>query len=348
MESRANSFDFLRLFAATLVILSHSFPLTGRAFEPYLWLSGTETLGDLAVDVFFIMSGFLIARSWLDDPRAHVYFAKRLLRLLPALAVVVALTVLVLGPLVTVLGARTYFSNPDTWRYFSNLLLYPLALYLPGVFRHTPYRSAVNGSLWSLPVEATMYLLDAVLGLCRVLGNARLLGTFVALMLGFEWYVRHDAALVDSTIGWVKLEPVLRLTVYYFTGSVIQVSGFRPRFALAPALGLALLLAATFRTSYQPFAQHVALPYFVFALAFAEIPWLRRFGRHGDFSYGTYLYAFPIQQTCVHFMPDLGPAGLFFVATPLTIGMAALSWHLVERPALALKKRFLVRPTGST
>ena len=151
---RPNNFDLLRFVAATLVLIDHSFVLTGRHGLPGPFVY--ETLGGFAVAVFFIISGFLVAGSWQRTPDLGTYAAKRALRIVPAYAAVIALCALVLGPLVTELSLGRYFGHPQTWSYFWNLTFFRLHYSLPGVFSGNPFPHAVNGSIWTLPIEIKM------------------------------------------------------------------------------------------------------------------------------------------------------------------------------------------------
>ena len=172
LEDRDNNFDVLRLVAATLVLVSHCFPLTGHE-EPFGALTGV-TLGEVGVVMFFAMSGFLIAKSWTDEPDPGRYFRKRALRLLPALVVAVAFTTLVLGPLFTSLPLSDYLTDAETWWYLIRAsLLVTIAGELPGVYDDNVFPDAVNGSLWTLPLEAGCYVMIAVLGRGRAPAAAR-------------------------------------------------------------------------------------------------------------------------------------------------------------------------------
>src|SRR5262249_48958743 len=149
--------------AATLVLIDHSDPLTGRPGHPGPF--GYETLGGFAVAVFFIISGFLVAASWERAPRVGAFMLKRALRIIPAYAVVIAFAVLVLVPLVTDLTLRAYFHDRLTWGYFRSLSFVEVWYSLPGVFAHNAYPLAVNGSIWTLPIEVAMYIALAAFGL---------------------------------------------------------------------------------------------------------------------------------------------------------------------------------------
>jgi peptidoglycan/LPS O-acetylase OafA/YrhL len=149
---RATNFDFLRLLAATFVVYGHSYPLTGRV-SPSFCGNG---FGSLGVKIFFSISGYMIASSWLHDPHFGRFWLRRALRILPALTVVVLLSVVVLGPLLTNLPLSIYLYSPQTFYYFYNLVLY-INYDLPGVFDQNIFPHAVNGNLWSLPAEVFMY-----------------------------------------------------------------------------------------------------------------------------------------------------------------------------------------------
>lgn len=155
-HARENNFDFLRFFAAALVLFAHSYPLVGRREdEPLTLLTGYEKGGSIAVGVFFVMSGYLIASSWLASSSPKSFLIKRALRIFPALIVAVLLSAFVIGPLVTQFDLGRYLAADGTWTYLQNILL--VTRYeLPGVFTGNLYPDVVNGSLWTLPLEVLM------------------------------------------------------------------------------------------------------------------------------------------------------------------------------------------------
>src|SRR5262245_27071907 len=149
-----NAFDALRLFAALLVIFGHAFRLTGEA-GPSFAGAGVATTG---VKIFFVISGYLVAQSFLRDSDPRRFLQRQLLRIVPGLAALVLLTAFVLGPVLTTLPASAYFTDPRSWSYLANLAFYP-ADTLPGLYETNIAPGEVNGSLWSLPPELSMYLL---------------------------------------------------------------------------------------------------------------------------------------------------------------------------------------------
>lgn len=151
---RNTAFDYLRLAGASIVVLGHSWALLDR---PPLFGIGWHAYGLI---LFFVVSGYLITGSWMADPQVVRFAEKRVRRIMPALLAVVALTVFVLGPLITV--DPKYFTDPETYKYlWRNSVLLPYST-LPGLFINNPL-PAVNGSLWTLPVEAFMYALTPLL-----------------------------------------------------------------------------------------------------------------------------------------------------------------------------------------
>lgn len=165
-KTRNNNFDFVRLLAACLVIWGHAYPILGVPGTPSIM--GAPIHG-FAVKIFFVVSGYLVIISWTQDPSACNFIAKRALRIFPALLVVVSISACVLGPVVTNYSLNDYYNDQLFAEYFRNFLL-DIRFALPGVFSTNTYPTAVNGSLWTLPVEAAMYLLVLLSGLafgCR-------------------------------------------------------------------------------------------------------------------------------------------------------------------------------------
>jgi peptidoglycan/LPS O-acetylase OafA/YrhL len=347
LRDRGNNFDVLRLLAASLVLFSHSYALTASA-EPFADVSGW-TLGEVGVVMFFAMSGFLISKSWSDQPRLLPFSVKRALRILPALAVAVTVTVFVVGPLFTTLPLSSYFTDPTTWIYWIRAsLLVTFFGTLPGVFEHNPYPDAVNGSLWTLPVEATCYALAAALG---TLGLLRRSGVLVALGLLLIVFVTPLSPLSSAPAGGTtggNLTLVVMLGATFVLGSLAYSLRARLHLSWIFVGVLVAVWVATWGGSWTKVTGVLAVGFGVLVFAFRTPAWLRRLTAPGDLSYGIYVYAFPVQQSVAAIWPSVHPLAMFAIAFPVTYGLAFLSWRLVERPALALKRIVAPRPSTST
>jgi peptidoglycan/LPS O-acetylase OafA/YrhL len=184
---QVNNFDLIRLFAAALVVFSHSCILTDGNYshEPLSILTGgSYALGRIAVDIFFVISGFLITMSFESTNSLPNFLWKRCLRIFPALIVLLFLTTFIIGPIATALPLHEYFSRDDTYAYLTNVRLFRLQYSLPRVFENNPYPNAVNGSLWTLAYEFVCYLLVAILGVLGILKKRKLIATlFFATLL---------------------------------------------------------------------------------------------------------------------------------------------------------------------
>ena len=336
-----NNFDAIRLVAAFLVLFSHSYPLTRMAPDPLVALTGGHTDGGrAAVAAFFVISGFLVTRSVLSRDPAE-YVRARMLRILPALLVVTVFQTFVIGLCFTTLPWRAYLADPGTWAGLRNATVFDLRFRLPGLFETNPYPDAVNGSMWTLPLECGFYL---VLPLLALLGLLRRHGMTVVTVLGFAALAaRHWLFPVSSLTGmslfWsMPLAETLDVLPFFLLGAALWVH--RDAVSLNGGLAACCLLAlfASAHTLIADFVFHVTYPYLVIYVALAR-PCTQRWLRPvGDISYGAYLYAFPVQQAVVawHVWP-IGPEYLALIATPIVLVLALLSCHLIERPALRLK-----------
>jgi peptidoglycan/LPS O-acetylase OafA/YrhL len=334
---RSNNFDLLRLIAAFLVMVDHTFPLAG---EPHLGAATLGfSLGQLAVSAFFVMSGFLIAKSWLDDPSPVRFVVKRALRLMPALLVVTAFCALFIGPLVTDLSVRDYLAHPLTHDYIkSNSAVFPIIYSLPGVFTDNPYPNAVNGSLWSLPVEVLAYGVVLALGVAGLLRRRGAIVAVLAVTVYMDWHLTAKGWLGGGVWFYMPTVQIWNLLTLFLVGTLFYL--YRDKIWLSGPVAAALvgLVALSAGTPYQPLAFLFCVPYLLFVVGYASLPQLRWITRPGDVSYGIYIFAFPIQQSIMNAWPDLGPWAALAVATPLTYAVAFASWRLIERPSLRFKR----------
>lgn len=336
---RTNNFDALRLLAASAVIFGHAHPLTAT---PDLGLLGSSVQA-IAVKVFFVISGYLIYTSWALQPNLLAYLGKRALRIFPALIVICLLTIFVFGPLFTDLSPSQYFGYRHTYFYLVNIALHPV-YDLPGLFQNNPYPIAVNGSLWSLPVEFSMYLiLPCVLLFQKRVGSQSTLTWFTAILcIASIWYVRIRQPQVHPVFYGTDLISLLDVAPYFFLGAMIR--DLKLGEFLDPAFGLFLIVAfsliqPTGRVSTE-FALYLLVPYVTLSVALNANTLLCRVGKHGDFSYGIYLYGFLFQQIVNKLgHGQLSPWENTLLSFPPTLIFAVLSWHLVEKPMLSLKPK---------
>jgi peptidoglycan/LPS O-acetylase OafA/YrhL len=330
-RSGRNNFNLIRLIAAWLVIYSHAWAITGTAGgDALVRLNGSKSTGALAVDVFFAISGFLVAASFQRN-RWRDFLAARALRIYPALLVCVTLTVFVLGPLLTT--DSNYWRDAATWRYlWANATLWRAEFWLPGVFEALP-RSAVNGSLWTLPIEGRLYLALLLAGALGMLRPWRYAAAWALAIAGACVFALLYAPLPEhlAYLCWV--------TSFFITGTLVWL--WRERIPLRGPLLVGLLLAFLLANAFAPGTPLLHALYFVlvayatFYLGFA--PRLPRIAHH-DLSYGVYLYGWPMQQLALLVgasTPWLNTAA----ASAMAFACAALSWFAIERPALRLKPR---------
>jgi peptidoglycan/LPS O-acetylase OafA/YrhL len=351
-SGRDNNFNLIRFLAAALVLFSHSWPLTGTGGEPLERLAGFS-LGHLAVDVFFAVSGFLVTGSLLGRGRLGAFLRARTLRIFPALLVSSALTAFVLGAFLTTRPLSLYFRDIDTWRYaLQDATCWPWRIVygLPGVFAHVPYPDAVNGSLWSLPFELDMYAALALAGLLAFTGPRLLperwlrplvLASAVIMILAYT-----GNEIFDYAPGFNRRQ-FIRLAALFATGaSFYELRERIPLTRVAFAASLAALAASLVWGHVSRFLYPLALEYAVLWLAFVPAGAVRAYNRLGDYSYGFYLWAFPVQQCVVAWRPGTSLFALTALAIPPTLVLAVLSWHLLEAPMLALKDAGRARPAA--
>lgn len=331
-NSRENNFDLLRFIAATLVILSHSYPLSlgSNSSEIFIRITrGQETFGGLGVAIFFIISGFLITYSYERCSNLYQYFRNRILRIFPALLFVLFISALIMGPLLTSLDLWSYFKNGNTLGYLESFMLINMHYNLPGVFEHNPYPNAVNGSLWTLWYEFFFYILVAVMGQLKLLKKPVLIVIFlVTLLLSFE------VSQLYAGYQYIKL------FTYFSAGMLIY--GFRNEIRFKPLyllLSCVALVYLSMKGQYQ-IAFVFFGTYIIFYLGMGIKKLLRRFQEVGDFSYGMYIYAFPIQQIVTFFFSKhISPLYNFIFSLPLTFGISMLSWFFIEKKCMNLKLR---------
>lgn len=339
-----NNLTALRWFAACLVLYGHAFVFLGLPEPLFLqWVP----MGPLGVYVFFAISGYLVAQSWARDPQVLRFLAKRALRIFPGLAVCTVLSALVLGPWLTTLDASTYWRNEHTRGYFTNIALY-MTYHLPGVFANNKLPHAVNGSLWSLSVEFFMYFVLALVGLLSAAATlfklvpsaeratAWLVGavTLVFMALVAWWALPATEALV---VYRTDLRQIPLCGVYFMVGASLYCFNAARYFNLSNVLlALVVWLCLSVQPQWFAMGSWLVLPFVVMAFGLARHPWLSRMHAR-DYSYGIYIYAFPVQQTVVSFWPQISLVAYLLSTLAVTIALAALSWHFVEKPALKLK-----------
>jgi peptidoglycan/LPS O-acetylase OafA/YrhL len=347
-DSRGNNFDFMRLALAVLVILSHSYLLIqgSEAREPAMLFSHQQvTIGGIAVDSFFIMSGFLITASALRSRTAFEYLRKRVSRIYPAFIVAAVFALVVVAPL-----AATQFTYASPLARLGDFIQNTLrlrAFSYTAAFANNPNPNIINGSLWSVQYEFWCYLGVLLLAVTSLLKRRRwIAGIFVC-----AWLVSIPYAIYGWTrwpLGGRILGPLFgwppgwaRMLPLYLAGVTFYL--YREKIPQKNWLGmasLALLIIACWMKLGFTLLFPIAGAYLLFWFAFTPKIRLHRFGRFGDFSYGTYLYAYPIEQLLVKYAHHpLLPLVLFVGATPLTLACAVASWYGVERRFLRPARR---------
>ncbi len=333
----ANNFGFLRLLLAALVILSHSWTLIGmHGSEPLVWLTrGQLDFGTVAVDGFFVISGYLIVKSWLNKPIARQYLLKRTLRIYPGYIVAYLLSLFVVGGLGAA-SAHVYFAHIPWHHVLTRIAMLglPPATHVFEGLRY-PY---VNGSLWTIAYEFEGYLLVMALGMSGALRRASLcLLLFAVAFSGYAFLSLTHYSIAFPTTFAGEPNSWLRFSTFFLAGTCLYLYrdaiAFRRTWAWAAAIVLIATLCAGRGTA-------VALPicgaYLLLYAAFRPCRLLAQVGAKTDLSYGMYLYAWPCQILLLWHFRQINPCLLFALALVPTTLLSWLSWRCVEKPGQAL------------
>ncbi|MFH0128785.1 acyltransferase family protein [Variovorax sp. VaC1] len=341
---KTNNVEFARLLAAVLVLCSHGFTLYGLP-EPFHVFTGGLSLGTLAVYIFFILSGYLIAQSWVADPNAPRFLLRRALRILPALYVFFIVGYLLVGPFITTLPADEYFSRANVTAFLKQFNVSDILGTLPGTFADNPLPNAFNGSLWTIQYEVSCYLVLLALGVVGVYKSRKLVA--IAAVGFFATYLYAKFTHPVWTFLHINGAQWFDLAAFFFYASALFMWREKRWLQSLAWPAVALIAFVLLKGNALVIALHVVLPPAFLVLALRDSQGINRVGNYGDYSYGMYIYAFPVQQLLMLFFGEKISLWTFQVLTLLgTFACAFASWHLIEKQALRLKPKKRKVSTG--
>ena len=335
-----NSFGVIRLAMAIAVLFSHSYWFTtgSKIADPLVRFTG-HSIGEHAVQVFFFLSGILVAQSLLRSRSVMNYAVARALRIMPALVVCVVLTAFVLGPMFSQGGIVHYFTDRQLPLYvLKTLMLVTGSAPLPHLFSELPLPDMVNVSLWTLKYEVLCYIGLALIGAVGLF-NERLrpFTTTMLVMLVAAVFIGKPKPLDTYTFA----DNLRYFALYFYAGVVAYLMRDYVRINGLLQIPLAALFAAAMGSRFGELACCLFLGYATLWVSTFTFGPLRAFTNENDYSYGVYIFAGPIQQLVISLLPDAGPSVVSLHALSIALPLAVFSWGLIERPAIALRKPLL-------
>tara|TARA_R110002111_G_scaffold236383_1_gene297583 strand:+ start:7789 stop:8886 length:1098 start_codon:yes stop_codon:yes gene_type:complete len=341
LEDKSNTFTAMRIGFALVVVYAHAVLIPMGLPYHGVWPEFVDATVQLALDGFFILSGYMITASLLNRPNMTSFTLSRVLRIFPGLIAAVLLMWLVIGPLFTELPLGAYFSQAQTLQFPLMVLSQadPMAG-LPQVFNASPIGGTMNGALWTIRYELLAYLGVGLLAAVGLYRNRSLILVWAGLAAAFGvlYQITGYSGPGDDTIGsMARFGPAFMIGAgFYAARDQLPLS--------AGYVGLALLAAfASQGTAMGPVMLQIALAWLYLWAGFLDVP-----GRIGkalreveDVSYGIYILHWPLGMMAFALMPGLGANALFAI---MTVSAIAAGWVMrvtVEKPALAMKPRVL-------
>jgi peptidoglycan/LPS O-acetylase OafA/YrhL len=345
-DPRANSIGFLRWFLAFLVIFSHAGPLAGFYGGRDLgtqW-SDEQSFGGVAVGGFFFLSGYLITTSRLGRASTARFFWRRVLRIMPAFWTAFLVTAFVLAPIafLRVNGTIDGFFTATTdspFTYISNNMFLLLGQpSIAGLGPTVPYSSGIwNGSAWTLAYEFGAYIIVGILGLVGALRYRALAASFaigIILLAVMQWTRAGEVWRAGDLFADFR---VLLLLAPFAFGMLFALFG--DRIPVDDRLAVLSLLIAAATYGFGGWLAVGQYFFFYFLMWFAiRVTVVKNWERPGDFSYGVYIFAWPVQQFVAYFgVHTWGWVAYHVIVVAIVHVLAYLSWHLIENPAISLK-----------
>ena len=346
-DRKNNVFDYIRILLAIAVIVAHCYPLffgIGISDPITQKLLRTESLGGVAVIGFFTLSGFMITQSILNSKNNMQFFGKRLIRIFPALIVMLLLTVFILGPIVYNGGITNYFKSSTVWKYLvQNINLFGNTAYsIEGVFVNNPYPSAINGSLWSLKHEFVAYIFLMLLSLCAIIKNrkAMLSITSVSVLIYILNINLSPIFNFLNNIGVVmEINEFVKLIMYFLIGSTTYLykDKIKMSFKYFVFAGIVLLIGISLNAT--KYVLILTMPYILMYIGTFRLK-KDILGKIGDFSYALYIYAFPIQQLIVFYLKDKINIWLYILLSIITTStIAVITTYVIDNNVKKLKSK---------
>lgn len=338
-NGRPTGFDYMRIFLALLVIWVHTDRILHGNAE-FLFQTELRPLLKSVLPMFFVLSGFLVAGSLERSKSLVSFLGNRLIRIYPALAVEVFLSAFVLGMVFTTLPLSSYFTDPEFYRYLVNVTGH-IHFFLPGVFESNPDAGTINAQLWTVPYELECYIAIALLFMIGIVRH-RVIAIVAPILLVAVYAAARYWARGE---GWADMPTVTGgnlLIANFLLGVCFYLYRDKIRWDYRLfVVAVASVLAGFWFTSLGDF---VALPGTAYATVFLGLCSPRKLSvlRGADYSYGVFLYGYPIQQA----IASLGPWGTNWIingslSCVIALVFAAFSWTFVEKPALRSKKYVL-------
>lgn len=343
-DPRNNALNVWRLVLAAEVMLWHCWPIADRLPPP----ATLQLLFSVGVDGFFAISGFLITRSWLDDPRVGGYLVARGLRILPGYYVCLIMTAFAFAPLsVAIQGgsAGELLSSGAPLEYvLKNSAVAYVHLDVGGTPSGVPHPAVWNGSLWSLVWEVICYLAVAGIGVAGLASRRWVSPAILLVATGLATVIPP----MTFPGVWTVPQIAVRSAIMFSAGAVCyQWKDVIPARWSLVVVSVVIVLAAGQLPDYRVVA---ALPLAYAIIASGALLKNTHLRLRTDLSYGVYIYAFPVQQLLAvcGLATRLTPVVFFVVAAVTTLPLAAASWFLIEKPSLALKRRLKRRRSAPT
>lgn len=342
----ANNFTAVRLFLASSVIYTHSFVVLGGPDQDEITYILGSPISHMAVDGFFFLSGFLVYPSLTRLRDAGRFLLARLARLWPGLFASVMLTVLV-GWLATTAPGTDYLGGATAHFIAGNLSFIKGYYALTGVACGAEPCN-VNGSLWTLPMEARCYLALALLGITGLARPRLMVAVVLPLTLvgAFAWDFEAVRSWVSHRVGTglaFQIDILHRLWPMFVLGALAYIARRHLPLSWWWLGGLLLLAVLTSHLGLAMQTRALFVGYAVLCLGLLTAARGSLSGKWPDYSYGMYIYASPMMLLAHIHLRSPSHWTLAVQTVVLTAPVAAASWHGVEKPAMSVFRRWQSR-----
>lgn len=321
--------NVLRFICAIMVIVAHAYTLSlGANHVDFLGNLTNDRigLGSLAVAILFFSSGLLVSKSLLQKKDCKQFIKGRVLRIFPPLILTVIITVFVLGVFITKLDIMNYLSDMETYKYLLNGILIPVKN-LPGVFEGNVFSSAVNGALWTLPVEFACYMILLLFFKLKLANKVIINRAFWLAIISFLLINYAPIPALNMVRGYTYPVYMFYLGVWSYINC--------DKITLNTKMGVLffILFILTIVFNIIDIGMFLLFPYIFLTVIYYTFECTKKVGQVGKLSYGVYLCGFPIQQTIVYaFGGAMSPYLNMLISIPIAIVVGYIIYCIAEKP----------------